>query len=130
MSKVPPTTDQQSDVDQIYRRLSGQDPGRPGEWVRRRVQAYAAQQAAERAVRSSAKTKDGSSTTGTMPALRAAPAAAAAAVTAVEQPAGKPWLIPVIAGSVVVVAAVGFFVVPKLMGGSGESSKAPPVAAT
>ena len=55
MSKVPPTTDELGDVDQLYRRLSAQDAGRPGEWVRRKVQAYAAQQAAERAVRSNAK---------------------------------------------------------------------------
>src|SRR4051812_38440067 len=131
MNKVPPNAEQSTDIDQIYRRLSGQDPGRPGEWVRRRVQAYAAQQAAERAVRSSAKTPDGLSTTGTMPAVRAAPAASAAvAVADIEQPARKPWLIPAIVGGVVVVAAVGFFVVPKLMSASGESGNASPVAAT
>ena len=57
MSNVPPSQEQLSEVDHLYRRLSALDPGHPGEWVRRKVQAYAAQQAAERAVRASAKSQ-------------------------------------------------------------------------
>ena len=128
MSKVPPTADQQSDVDQIYRRLSAQDAGRPGEWVRRKVQAYAAQQAAERAVRSNMKGPEtvsaaAAAATASRPALIPAPAAEALA-----PPAGKPWVIPATIGAVVVVAAVGWFVVPAMLGG-GSPPKAAPVAA-
>src|SRR3954465_12147392 len=100
MSEVSPSQDQLSEEDRLYRRLSAVDPGRPGEWVRRKVQAYAAQQAAERAVRATAKTQDNLSATGTVPQLRIPPAAAAAAAAAAEgsaPPTGKPWLIPAIA---------------------------------
>ena len=54
MSEVTSSQDELSEVDNLYRRLSTADQGRPGEWVRRKVQAYAAQQAAEREAISSA----------------------------------------------------------------------------
>src|SRR5262249_12967527 len=50
-AEAAPGQDDTHEVEQLYRRLSALDPGRPGEWVRRRVQAYSAQQAAERAIR-------------------------------------------------------------------------------
>jgi hypothetical protein len=127
MSKVPPTTEQLSDVDQLYRRLSAQDAGRPGEWVRRKVQAYAAQQAAERAVRSNAKGNESVS----VAATPAPPPPGPAPVSAEEDlsaPADKPWVIPAVIGVVAAVAVVGWFVVPAMLG-SGQTSKSPPVAA-
>src|SRR5882724_9400732 len=88
--------------------LSAADPGRPGEWVRRRVQAYAAQQAAERAVRASAKAKESAGSE--------APTRRATAIpTAAKQTANKPWLLPVTFGAIAVAALVGFLVVPHLM---------------
>ena len=55
MNEVSTSQGDLTEVDDLYRRLSARDPGRPGEWVRRKVQAYAAQQAAERAVRKTVK---------------------------------------------------------------------------
>jgi RNA polymerase sigma factor (sigma-70 family) len=100
--------DQLGEVDHLYRRLSALDPGRPGEWVRRKVQAYAAQQAAERAVRASARAKAGSSSEAPTPRQTAIP-------TAATQTANKPWLLPVIFGAIAAAALVGFLVVPRLM---------------
>src|SRR4051812_1459591 len=125
MSKVTTNQDQLGEVDQIYRRLSAQDAGRPGEWVRRKVQAYAAQQAAERAVRANAKSMEGAAAPAAASASRLAPTPRVAPVAAMEEklapPAGKPWLIPAIIGGVAVAAVAGFFVVPALMDGGGTS---------
>ncbi len=125
--EAPANPDDFSDVDQNYRRLSGMDPGRPGEWVRRKVQAYSAQQAAERSVRESSKTVSASPAAVAAPSPRVAPAAAAPRAAAVEpkQPASKPWLLPVVgAGIVVVLAAV--FVVPSLRAPGPTSTVTPP----
>src|SRR5882724_12166552 len=108
MSKVPPSQDQLSEIDHLYRRLTALDPGRPGEWVRRRVQAYAAQQAAERAVRASANAKESAGSEAPTPRATAIP-------TAAKQTANKPWLLPVTFGAIAVAALVGFLVVPHLM---------------
>ena len=108
MSKVPPSQDQLSEIDHLYRRLSALDPGRPGEWVRRKVQAYAAQQAAERAVRASAKAKESSSSEAPTPRATAIP-------TAAKQTANKRRLLPVSFGAIAAAALVGFLVVPRLM---------------
>jgi DNA-directed RNA polymerase specialized sigma24 family protein len=124
----PANPDDFSDVDQTYRRLAGMDPARPGEWVRRKVQAYSAQQAAERSVRESSKTVSPSPAAVAAPAPRVAPAAAPAPRVVVAEPkqtASKPWLLPVIgAGIVVVLAAV--FVVPSLRAPGGTPTVTPP----
>lgn len=127
--EAPANPDDFSDVDQVYRRLSGMDPGRPGEWVRRKVQAYSAQQAAERSVRESSKTVSASPAAVASPPPRVTPAAAAPAPRAAaiepKQTASKPWLLPVIgAGIVVVLAAV--FVVPSLRAPGGAPTPTPP----
>ena len=130
---APANPDDLSDVDQNYRRLSGMDPGRPGEWVRRKVQAYSAQQAAERSVRESSKTVSASPAAVAAPSPRIAPAPAVAPRAAAAEPkqsASKPWLLPVIgAGVVVILAAV--FVVPSLRapGGSPTVTPPPPISA-
>jgi RNA polymerase sigma factor (sigma-70 family) len=99
---------QPSEIDQLYRRLSALDPSRPGEWVRRKVQAYATQQAAERAVRANAKAKESSSSE--------APTPRATAIPDVEKPAAnKPWLLPVTFGVIAAAALVGFLVLPRVM---------------
>jgi len=116
MSKVPPNQDSLSEVDQLYRRLSALDQGRPGEWVRRKVQAYATQHAAERAVRANAKAKEISSSEAPTPRAAAIPAAT-------EEAAKKSWLLPVTIGAVAAAALVGFLVVPRLMG-PGDTPKA------
>jgi len=103
-----PSQDPLSEVDNLYRRLSALDPGRPGEWVRRKVQAYAAQQAAERAVRASAKAKESSSSEAPTPGAVATP-------TVAKQAAHKPWLLPVTLGAIAAAALAGFLVVPRLM---------------
>jgi DNA-directed RNA polymerase specialized sigma24 family protein len=111
---VPANPEDLSDADQLYRRLSGVDPGKPGEWVRRKVQAYSAQQAAERSVRDSAKAREAApAAVAAAPAARVTPPPAARVAAEPKQSAGKPWLLPVI-GAVVVVALVGVFVVPSL----------------
>ena len=125
---VPSNPDDLSDVDQLYRRLSGVDPGKPGEWVRRKVQAYSAQQAAERSVRDSAKTREGAPAPAVAaPAAtpRVTPAPAARVAPEPKQSGGKPWLLPVI-GAVVVVALVGVFVVPSLRAPGPLSVPTPP----
>ena len=104
-----PSQDPLSEVDNLYRRLSALDPGRPGEWVRRKVQAYAAQQAAERAVRASAKAKESSSSS------EAPTPGAIATPTVAKQAASKPWLLPVTLGAIAAAALAGFLVVPRLM---------------
>jgi RNA polymerase sigma factor (sigma-70 family) len=104
----PPNQDQLSEVDHLYRRLTALDTGRPGEWVRRKVQAYAAQQAAERAVRASARAKDSSTFEAPTPIATAIP-------TAAKQTANKPWLLPVTFGAIAAAALVGFLVVSRLM---------------
>jgi len=127
-AEAPANPDDFSDVDQNYRRLSGMDPGRPGEWVRRKVQAYSAQQAAERSVRESSKTVSASPAAVAAPAPRVTPAPAAAPrATAAEpkQSASKPWLLPVIGAAVVVVLAA-VFVVPSLRAPGGASTVTPP----
>ncbi|MFL6603714.1 MAG: ankyrin repeat domain-containing protein [Steroidobacteraceae bacterium] len=108
MSKVSPSQDQMTEVDHLYRRLSALDPARPGEWVRRRVQAYAAQQAAERAVRANAKAKEIRRSEAPTLIATAIPAAAGHA-------ANKPWLLPVTFGAIAAAALVGFLVLPHLM---------------
>jgi hypothetical protein len=57
MSEASSAQNELSDVDQLYKSLAARDPRRPGEWARRKVQAYAAQQAAERALRESAEAR-------------------------------------------------------------------------
>src|SRR3954465_11212446 len=108
MSEVSPSQDQLSEEDRLYRRLSAVDPGRPGEWVRRKVQAYAAQQAAERAVRSNIKGPEMVSVAAAAAAPRTAPVSAPTP-KALAPPAGKSWVIPATIGAVIVVAAVGWF---------------------
>ena len=129
---APANADDMSDVEQIYRRLSGVDAGRPGEWVRRKVQAYSAQQAAERSVRDSAKTREAVAPVAAAPAPtpKVAPAPVPKAATpAPKQGASKPWLLPVI-GAGVVVVLVAIFVVPSLKapGGSVATPPPPPVS--
>jgi RNA polymerase sigma factor (sigma-70 family) len=104
-SEVTPGQDPLSEVDHLYRRLSTLDPSRPSEWVRRKVQAYAAQQAAERTVRESAKAKESSGAVASTPQATPVP-------TQAEPTAKKSWLLPVAIGAV---AVVGFLVVPHLM---------------
>src|SRR5690348_13742719 len=84
--EAPANPDDFSDVDQNYRRLSGMDPGRPGEWVRRKVQAYSAQQAAERSVRESSKAVSASPAAAVSPPPRVNPAPAAAPRAAAAEP--------------------------------------------
>ncbi len=48
MNDVPPSRDPPEDLDEHYRRVSGLDPSRPSESVRRTVLMHAAQLAAER----------------------------------------------------------------------------------
>jgi hypothetical protein len=108
MSNVPPNQDQLSEVDHLYRRLSALDSSRPGEWVRRKVQAYAAQQAAERAVRANARAKVSPSSE--------APTPRATVIPVAEKPAAnKRWLLPVTFGAIAAAALVGFLVLPGLM---------------
>ncbi len=55
LREVTSAGDQQTeleDVDNRYRRASASEPGRPSEWVRRKVLAHAAQVAAEQAIKS------------------------------------------------------------------------------
>jgi DNA-directed RNA polymerase specialized sigma24 family protein len=117
-SEVPPGQDPLSEVDHLYRRLSALDPSRPSEWVRRKVQAYAAQQAAERTVRESAKAKESSGAVAPTPRATPVP-------TEAETTAKKPWLLPVAVGAVAAVALVGFLVVPRLMTPRNTSMPAP-----
>ena len=133
MNEASTSQNEPTEVDNLYRRLSALDSRRPGEWVRRKVQAYAAQQAAERALRESSKGREVSSSVAPAPAPKAAPApraapatpkAAAPAARVETQSATKSWLIPAIVGGVAVVAIVGFLVVPSLMPGHGTSSAA------
>jgi hypothetical protein len=106
MNEVTSSQDELSEVDNLYRRFSASDPGRPGEWVRRKVQAYAAQQAAERAVRESMKGREAASPVAApAPAPKAAPAVPAPFEK--KQSASKPWLIPAVAGAVVAAGVVG-----------------------
>jgi RNA polymerase sigma factor (sigma-70 family) len=98
---VPPNPDPLSEVDSLYRRLSALDPGRPGEWVRRKVQAYAAQQAAERALRANATTKANSGS---------ATSRIISAPIAEKKAARKPWLLPAALGAIAAVALVGFLI--------------------
>lgn len=117
-SEVPPGQDPVAEVDHLYRRLSALDPSRPSEWVHRKVQAYAAQQAAERAVRESAKAREGS------PAVASAPRATPLPIKA-EPSAKKTWLLPVAIGAVAVTAVVGFLVVPRLTTPRNTSTSTP-----
>jgi DNA-directed RNA polymerase specialized sigma24 family protein len=117
-SEVPPSQDPLSEVDHLYRRLSALDPSRPSEWVRRKVQAYAAQQAAERTVRESAKAKESAGAVASTPRATPVP-------TQAEPTAKKPWLLPVTVGAVAAVALVGFLVVPRLMTSRNTSMPAP-----
>ena len=117
-SEVPPGQDPVAEVDHLYRRLSALDPSRPSEWVHRKVQAYAAQQAAERAVRESAKAREGS------PAVASAPRATPLPIKA-EPSAKKTWLLPVAIGAVAVTAVVGFLVVPRHMTPHNTRTPAP-----
>jgi hypothetical protein len=121
MSRVPPNQDQLDEVDHLYRRWSALDRGRPGEWVRRKVQAYAAQQAAERAVRASAKAKESSSSEAPTPRATAIP-------TAAKQAANRPWLLPVTFGAIAAAALVGYLVVSRLMA-PRDTPKAAPLPA-
>jgi RNA polymerase sigma factor (sigma-70 family) len=117
-----PGQDDANEVDTLYRRLSASDPARPGEYVRRKVQAYSAQQAAERAVRDS-KAQATAAPAVAAPVAAPAPAApraaapaprAAAAAAPVQAKQGKSWMLPAIAAGAAV-ALVGVFAVPKLM---------------
>src|ERR1700722_20440946 len=102
MNEASTSQNEPTEVDNLYRRLSSLDSRRPGEWVRRKVQAYSAQQAAERSLRESSK---GSSSVAPAPALapapapRATPSPRAAPPAKVEtQSATKSWLLPAILG--------------------------------
>jgi DNA-directed RNA polymerase specialized sigma24 family protein len=121
--EVPANPDDLGDVEQLYRRLSGIDAGRPGEWVRRKVQAYSAQQAAERSVRDSSKASVSPVAVTPAPAPRVAAPAARPAEP--KQSTSRPWLLPVI-GAAVVVALVGIFVVPSLLGPGAAAIPPPP----
>src|SRR5205823_990667 len=88
-SGVAANPDQLSEIDTLYRRWSATDPGRPGEWVRRKVQAYAAQQTAERALKANAKAKASSTSEASTPRATAVSAAQ------IDAASGKPWLVPV-----------------------------------
>jgi DNA-directed RNA polymerase specialized sigma24 family protein len=126
----PAAQDPLSEADQLYRRLSSADQGKPGEWVRRKVQAYSAQQAAERAVRYSSKaTAAAPSPTvvaAPMPKVATPPAQPQVrAPTQAKQPAKKPsWLLPVGLGAVVVVIAAAVIFVPS--GGGHHNTVATP----
>jgi RNA polymerase sigma factor (sigma-70 family) len=126
--EAPANPDDMSDVDQMYRRWSGVDTGRPGEWVRRKVQAYSAQQAAERSVRENSKKEPATpvAAVAPAPAPRVAPAPAPRApAPEPKQSASKPWLLPVIGAAVVVVLAA-IFVVPSLTAPAGPVAPPPP----
>src|ERR1700744_1675938 len=82
-----PHKDDLAAVDELYRRLSARDAGRPGEGVRRKVQAYAAQQTAERALR------DGNKVTSKAGADKPAPIAPAASASTAA-PASAPKATP------------------------------------
>jgi RNA polymerase sigma-70 factor (ECF subfamily) len=105
---VPSNPDPLSEVDSLYRRLSALDPGHPGEWVRRKVQAYAAQQAAERALRANATAK--SATAKANSSSDTATSRLISAPIAEEKAASKPWLLPVAIGAVAAVGLVGFLI--------------------
>src|SRR5580700_3261551 len=98
MSEVTSAQNELSEVDQLYKRLAASDTLRPGEWARRKVQAYAAQQAAERSLRESAEAR-GNSVAGASSVARgsaAAPVPRAASVdTAVKKPLVKPLVLVV-----------------------------------
>src|SRR3984885_14028297 len=105
MNEASTSQTEPTEVDTLSRPSSALDSRRPGEWVRRKVQAYAAQQAAERALRQSAEGRGN-----TVPAV---PAAAAArrvtpAVEAVKKPVIKPLALIVTVATLAVVALVGF----------------------
>jgi RNA polymerase sigma-70 factor (ECF subfamily) len=131
--ETPANPDDFSDVDQMYRRLSGSDAGRPGEWVRRKVQAYSAQQAAERSVRETAKAREGAAPVATVapapaaaaPRVVPAPTPRATPAPAPKQSASKPWLLPVI-GAGIVVVLVAIFVVPSLRAPAVPTVTPPP----
>src|SRR6201994_4898214 len=101
MNEVTSSQDELSEVDNLYRRLSALDPGRPGEWVRRKVQAYAAQQAAERALRANATAKNATAKANT--GSDTAPSRVISATSGRERAASNPWLLPVAIGAVVAV---------------------------
>src|ERR1700748_3748249 len=116
MNEATSSQNEPTEVDNLYRRLAALDSRRPGEWVRRKVQAYSAQQAAERALRESA---EGSGkpvaaavqtpTPTQTPTSRVTPAAPVArAVPAEKKMAGKSFLLILICATVAVVALVGF----------------------
>jgi hypothetical protein len=104
-------------TDSLYRRLAALDSRRPGEWVRRKVQAYSAQQAAERALRENFEGRaTPAAATASAPTPKAtALAPAARTVPTQKKTAGKSFLLILIGATVAVVALVGFLVVPGLM---------------
>ena len=127
MSEASSSQNDPTEVDNLYRRLSALDSRRPGEWVRRKVQAYAAQQAAERTLRESTKPREIPSTVAPVPAPKVAPAPRAAPAAKVEtQTAAKSWLLPAVLGGVAVAAIVGFLIVPSLIPRHAPSSAALP----
>src|ERR1700722_14633656 len=106
MSEVTSAQKELSEVDQLYRRLAALDSRRPGEGVRRKVQAYSAQQAAERALRETAAGSGkpvatvAAAPTPT-PTSRVTPAAPVArAVPAEKKMAGKSFLLILICATV------------------------------
>jgi RNA polymerase sigma-70 factor (ECF subfamily) len=116
--------DQLSEVDDLYRRLSALDAGRPEEWVRRKVQAYSAQQAAERAVRATVKPKEASGSPA--PAPKVDPVLPIAE----KESANKPSLRLVAIGVIGAVALVGIIIaVPRLMAPRNTSTSNPSPAA-
>jgi hypothetical protein len=115
--------DQEREIDHLYRRLSALDPARPSEWVRRKVLAYAAQQAAERSVRESAKVRE-------LPGSATTVQKAHAALTEEAPTAKRSLLLPAGLAAAAAVVLVGFIVVPKLMAPRANSVAAasvPPV---
>ena len=124
MSQVTSSQGDLGEVDELYRRWSASDPGRPGEWVRRKVQAYAAQQTAERAVRKTAHAEGpGSPVAAATHATKVAPA-----VAPVEKPqtGKKPWILPVAFGAVAAAVIVGIFVIPQHTAPSVTAPPPPP----
>src|ERR1700761_2247155 len=122
MSAVISPQKESSDADQQYRSLAALDSRRPGEWVRRKVQAYAAQQAAERALRKTVKAEGPSAPVATpTPAPRVAPAAAGSGEA--RDPPKKPWLLPAALGAVGAAVIIGIILIPHH---SGPVVTAPP----
>jgi Ankyrin repeats (3 copies) len=92
MNEVPPSQDELKDVDDHYRRAAALDPSRPSELARRAVLSYAAQLAAERAVKNGPPRIDS-----TRPA------------------ANQTWRRPAIFGTLAAAALAGLLITPRFL---------------